>query len=212
MINYFNDCDSSAMLKDVADVRYKKKETLIKQSSHSSNFLFLRSGLVKIFTERRNDKNIVLQIITPNNFIGLSQLFESHYNYSAMAYKDSEVCIIPKESFYGLLQLSEKFRTYIMTEQSRLTNFYIEKISSLGTKQMHGRLADVILYLNRPDFAKISLFESITRKDIAEMSGMSSESAIRLLTEFRNDGLINTDGKRIEINNRELLQRLSEIG
>jgi hypothetical protein len=62
------------------------------------------------------------------------------------------------------------------------------------------------------NYEETNVFDYITRKDIAEMSGMSSESAIRLLTEFKNDGLIITDGKRLEINNLELLNRLSEVG
>ena len=208
-------CDKETALiyaQSMANVFYKKKETLVKQNSLTSNIFYLKSGLVKLFTERRNDKNILLQIVSPNNFIGITHLYTDVYNYTAMAVQDCEVCILPKSIVLQLMKANEKLNDLILREHSDISSFYIDKISSLGTKQMHGRLADAILYLSRPEFEGTAVFESITRKDIAEISGMSSESAIRLLTEFKNDGLIKTEGKKIVINNLELINRLSEIG
>ena len=77
---------------------------------------------------------------------------------------------------------------------------------------MHGRLADVLLYLNSSEFNNTDVFSHITRQDIAELSGMALESVIRLLSEFKEDGLIRLDGKKIVINNEELILKLSEIG
>jgi CRP/FNR family transcriptional regulator len=196
----------------MSKISYRKKETIIKQYSHSTHVLYLKSGLVKIFTERRNEKNIILNIVTPGSFIGITNLNNEVNNFSAIALRESEICILDKETFLSIMSKSISFNNHIFELNSKLTAYLIDKISSLGTKQMHGRLADVILYLCNPEYEEHSIFESITRKDIAEMSGMSSESAIRLLTEFKNDGLIKTNGKQVEINNFELMLRLSEIG
>jgi CRP/FNR family transcriptional regulator len=209
--NIDND-DSDIYLKNITKVRYKRKETIVKQSSHSSHLIYLKSGLVKIFTERRNDKNIILKLVTPKNFLDLSQLGSENYNFSAVALKDSEVCLIPKDVFYKMLSQNNAFSKVVLDVDAKFLSFLIDKLSSLGTKQMHGRLADVILYLCSEEFNELEVFSSITRRDIAEMSGMSSESAIRLLTEFKNDGLIKVEGKKIEINNIELMNRLSEVG
>jgi CRP/FNR family transcriptional regulator len=203
---------SSNFLRAVSRVQYKRKETIVKQSSHSSHIIYLKSGLVKIFTERRNEKNIILKLVTPKNFLDLSQLSSDNYNFSVVALKDSEVCLIPKDTFYKLVSHNSDLARVVFEDHSKLLTFLIDKISSLGTKQMHGKLADIILYLCSKEFKEIEVFNSITRRDIAEMSGMSSESAIRLLTEFKNDGLIKVEGKKIEINNIELMHRLSDIG
>lgn len=212
LLNYLDVETAKDFKQSVVNVFYKKKETLIKQNSQTTHVFFVKSGLIKIFTERRNDKNIVLQIVTPDNFIGVSHLYSNTFNFSAVSVQDSEVCIIPKNLVLQAMNKDENIRNYFQTKHCQLSHFYIDKISSLGTKQMHGRLADAILYLSRDEFKGTKVFESLTRKDIAEMSGMSSESAIRLLTEFKNDGLILSEGKKIEINNIELLNRLSEIG
>ena len=209
---FINSDTDEELLRSMVKVHYKRKETIIKQNSLSSHLIFLRSGLVKVFTERRNDKNIILKLVAPNNFIGLSQLYSEVFNFSVIALKDSEVCLLPKENFYQLLSKKPELVNFFLESNTKFSDYLISKISSLGTKQMHGRLADVILYLCNKEFDGTSVFDWITRKDIAEMSGMSPESAIRLLTEFKNDGLIVTDGKKIEINNIELISRLSEIG
>jgi CRP/FNR family transcriptional regulator, polysaccharide utilization system transcription regulator len=211
-VKFIDEETKTENLKHLIKVRYKKKETILKQNNHSTHLIFLKSGLAKIFTERRNDKNIILKIVVPNEIIGITHLSSDIYNFTAVALKDSEVCLLPKEYFINLMVKNKNFIKYMLDEQSKYTAFLVDKLSSLGTKQMHGRLADVILYLCGSDFRTTDVFDYITRRDIAEMSGMSSESAIRLLTEFKNDGLIKTNGKRIEINNVELLSRLSEIG
>jgi len=199
-------------LKSLITIRYKKRETIIKQNNHSTHLIYLKSGLVKVFTERNNDKNIILKIITPNNFINLSELCSDIYNFSCVALKDCEICLMPKEQFLNLINHNKNLTFPILELYSKFTKLLLDKISSLGTKQMHGRLADVILYLCGIELNNTDVFDFLTRRDIAEMSGMSSESAIRLLTEFKNDGLIKTNGKKIEINNLELITRLSEIG
>jgi CRP/FNR family transcriptional regulator len=191
---------------------YHKKETIIKQNSHCSYAIYLKQGLVKVFTERRNEKNIILKILPPNNFIGINTIHSEIYNFSITALKDSGVCMLPREQFFEIIQTNHDFASHFFYEQSKISAFLIDKISSLGTKQMHGRLADTIMYLTGNDLMAANVFEHISRKDIAELSGMSPESAIRLLTEFKNDGLIKQNGKSIVVNNSELLNRLSEIG
>jgi CRP/FNR family transcriptional regulator, polysaccharide utilization system transcription regulator len=201
--------DSNKLL---AQVHYKKKETIVKQGSHSSHVIYLKSGLIKVIAERRNDKNVILKIVPPKNFIGLTHMNADTYNFTAVSLRECEVCLWPKESIFNLMRRNNGFAQIIFKAHSKYSDLLVNKISSLGTKQMHGRLADVILYLCDAEFKDTNVFEAITRKDIAEMSGMSSESAIRLLTEFENDGLIKTEGKKLEINNLELLTRLSEVG
>lgn len=207
-----SDIEASSYLGKLVNINYKKKENIIKQNSHASHIVFVNKGLAKVFTERRNDKNIILNIVSSGSFIGLSDLYNDTYNYSVVALKESNVCLIPKVGFIELINQNLSLARYFLIIQSKYHSYMVNKLSSLGTKQMHGRLADVILYLNKEELNNDDIYGYITRKEISELSGMSPESAIRLLTEFKNDGLIRFEGKKIVINNMELLTRLSEIG
>jgi CRP/FNR family transcriptional regulator len=77
---------------------------------------------------------------------------------------------------------------------------------------MHGRLADTLLYLCDDGFDQDVLFNSISRKDIADFACISTESTVRLLTELKNDGVIDLTGKNIKILDRKHLVDISKRG
>ncbi|MCX7987239.1 MAG: Crp/Fnr family transcriptional regulator [Bacteroidales bacterium] len=204
--------DRKILLGRATQVHYRKKEMLFKQGSFQTSLFILKSGLVKIFVERRNEKNIIIKIASSNELINLTSFLQPTYEYSAIAMTNCEVCIIPLSDVQQFMSKKTEFSEELLRECSRIGSFIIQRMVSLGTKQMHGRLADVILYLCGKDFENTNIFEHLSRKDIAEIAGMSVEGSIRLLTEFKNDGLIRINGKEIVINNMELMLRLSEIG
>ncbi|HOT13676.1 MAG TPA: Crp/Fnr family transcriptional regulator [Bacteroidales bacterium] len=206
------DTGQGLLLNEVSEIFYKRKELIFKQNTRSTQIFYLKSGLVKLSIERRNEKNAILKILTPGSFIGINSFSKDLCQYSAAALTNSEVCIIPKEVVFKLITSNPCFAQIIFDAISEKYAYIIRKISSLSTKQMHGRLADVLLYLNSSEFNNTDVFSHITRQDIAELSGMALESVIRLLSEFKEDGLIRLDGKKIVINNEELILKLSEIG
>jgi CRP/FNR family transcriptional regulator len=86
------------------------------------------------------------------------------------------------------------------------------KIKSLGHKQMHGRLADILLYLCSDEFKEKNIFNYLSRKDIADFACISTESVVRLLTELKNEKIIEMEGKDIEILQLDLLKEISRRG
>lgn len=212
LTNVLSDNERKVLLQRATRIQYRKKEMLFKQGSFQTSLFLLKSGLVKTFIEKKNDKNLIIRLCRSNEFINLSSFLEVTYNYSAVTLSPCDVCIIPLEDVRQLLNKKGEFGQWLIQELSREENYLLQRMISLGTKQMHGRLADVILYLCSKDFENFSVFEYLSRKDIAEIAGMSVEGSIRLLTEFKNDGLISFNGKQITINNIELIRRLSEIG
>lgn len=204
--------DQGSLLNEASQIFYKRKELIFKQNTRSTQIFYLKSGLIKLSIERRNDKNSILKIMTPGSFIGIQSFNNDLFQYSASTLTNSEVCIFPKDKAFKIITSNAAFAQLIFDAISEKHAYIIKKISSLSTKQMHGRLADVLLYLNSSEFNNTDVFSHITRQDIAELSGMALESVIRLLSEFKEDGLIRLDGKKIVINNEELILKLSEIG
>jgi len=87
----------------------------------------------------------------------------------------------------------------------------MKKLISLNQKQLRGKVADSLLYLS-------TLYESkkfaltITRKELGELSAISEENAVRVLTEFKNEGVIDMNGKEIVLINTGLLETISNVG
>jgi len=194
-------------------ILYRKGENICKQSAFASYVLYIADGLVKIYLENQRNKNINVRISKPSEYIGLSAVFgDNIYNYSAIAIKDSTICLIEKDSFKKLLNDNGTFASEVIRWYCEKEKQLFEKIKDLGNKQMHGRLANTLLYLSDENFNNEDIFSLITRKDIADFACISTESTVRLLTELKNDKIIDIKGKRIEILNKEILKQISFRG
>ncbi len=212
---WFNDLPDDLLEKVVdnqVQLNYNKGEILCKQGGFATHVLFLTSGLVKIYKEH-HDKNLILKIAKPGEFIGLSSLFNKEvFNYSAASIDSSKIYSININTIKLLVKESPAFAERIITQLNQNTTQYFERIISLTQKQLHGRIADAILHLSRVIFIADKFNMLLTRRDLAEFCGMSTESAIRILKEFHNDKIVNLDGKILEVKSYKLLERLSEVG
>lgn len=194
------------------ELNYNKNEILCKQGSFATHVLFLTSGLVKIYKEH-HDKNLILKFARPGEFIGLSSIFNKEvFNYSSASIDSSKVYSININSIKLLIREKPLFAEKIITQLNQNTTQYFERIISLTQKQLHGRIADAILHLSRDIYKKDKFNMLLTRRDLAEFCGMSTESAIRILKEFHNDKIVNIEGKNLEVKSYKLLERLSEVG
>jgi len=194
-------------------IAYRKGETIFKQSTYISHIVFIRSGIVKIFTEGYNNKNIILRFVQSGEYIGLPFLFNNNYSYyTATALNNVELCLIEKNVFADLVLNNTEFKKQIFNIISNDTGILYQKITSLGTKQLHGRLATTILNLVKQEKDGENIFSYLTKKELAEFSGMSIESLMRLLNELKSDRIIVQEGKKIIINDYEMLVKLSQVG
>jgi len=194
-------------------VFYRKGESVCKQGAYTSYVLYLTEGLIKIYLETSNQKNINIKILKASEFLGLSSIFlDNIYNYSAVTLRDSTVCLIEKESFKKLISNNGAFASELINWYCKNEIHSYDILRSLLSKQMYGRLADVLLYLSGDHFTGEDIFSYITRKDISEFAGISMESTVRLLNELKNDEIIKTEGKKISILNRDLLLNISRSG
>ncbi|MBN1186936.1 MAG: Crp/Fnr family transcriptional regulator [Bacteroidales bacterium] len=193
-------------------ISYKKRETIIKEGTHVSNILYVIDGLVKVYIECP-DKNIIIKLLKSDNFIGLTSLFgDDTYYYSVAALKETRVCSIDCESFKGLVTNCCDFSRELSSWYCKNYNMMLSKCLNLGLRQLNGKLANTLLYLNGNEFKEDDVFSHISRNDLAELSGMSMESVVRILSEFNNENIIELKGKKIEIKNLERLQDINRKG
>ncbi len=154
-----------------------------------------------------------LKILRSSEFIGMSSVYGNNvYNYSATAMKDTTACLLDKDSIKKLLRNNGNFASEIIKWYCDNEKQLYSKIQSLSNKQMHGRLADTLLYLYNETMDNREILSCLSRKDIAEFSSLSTETTVRLLKEFRNDKIIDIKGRSIKIINYDLLKDISNKG
>ncbi len=194
-------------------ISYKKGENICKQGSFASHIIFLREGLVKVFLEGI-PKNLVLKISPAGNLVGLTSIYEGNniFLYSATTYTDSVVELIDINIFKQLLNENAKFASKVINVLNENTVQIYGRFYCLTHKQLHGRLADILLCLSERIFNQKSFDLPLSRIELAELTGMSTESVIRVMKDFKDDGLIETSGKQIKIINYDVMNKISEVG
>ena len=194
-------------------VKYKKGEVICKEGSFASNIMMMEEGLAKVFIEN-GPSTLIVKLIPDGNFIGMATISEENniYFYSASAYVDSVVRQIDLNFFRQLLEQNSAFAREIIDILSSNSLQIYGRFFCLTQKQAYGRLADIILCLAERVFKTNAFDLPLSRKDLADLSGMSSETVIRMLNKFIQEGLIEMDGKKFRILDYERLDQISQKG
>ncbi|TNE70659.1 Crp/Fnr family transcriptional regulator [bacterium] len=192
---------------------FRKGENLTKQGAFASYVLFLVDGLAKQHVELDESKNFNTKIVEPGDFIGLSAIFtKTQYAYSTVALTDCKAFLIEKSVMSGLIKQNGDFGLRLFQKQCEQQTDLFEKLQSVLKKQMNGRLAEALLYLHSISNKGDSVFQLLSRKDIAEFAGMSTESTVKLLKSFEKDGWIQLSDKDIRLKAFEKLEFTSRMG
>lgn len=195
------------------EVNFKAGELIFKQGTPNMHFLCLTRGKVKTYIEGFNDKNLILGIIKPIEYIlGPGIYADQMHHFSAMAIEDSKACLVDLLTLKNLIRNNADFAEDFLKKVSLQSIYNYELFISLTQKQMPGRIADVLLYLRNKVYESNPFHTTLSRQDLADMSGMSKESAIRILREFKDEGIIQVTGNDFEILNPDNLVKISQTG
>lgn len=207
------DEEKDLLEKNSVTVDYKKGETISKQGSFASNILYIESGLVKVYIEGK-PKNLILTITPEDHFVGLQAIIEGNntFLYSVSTYVDSRIKLIDIQVFKQLLRQNPAFATKIINILNENSAQAYGRFFCLTRKQLHGRLADTLLCLSERIFKSDAFELPLSRNDLGDLTGMSTESVIRIMKEFKDDKLIKVVCKTIEIVDKERIKKISEVG
>lgn len=195
------------------EVSYKRGENICKQGTYASHIMYICNGLVKIYME--NDVNtLTLKILSSGNILGLTALLDGAniFQYSAYAYQDSKIRLIDLKIFKELILRNPAFANEVINMLCENSIQTFSRFFSFTQKQTYGRMADILLCLALRIFKNIEFDLNLTRKELGELTGMTPETAIRILSKFNQDKLISIEGKTIKIVDPKKLQQISDHG
>jgi CRP/FNR family transcriptional regulator len=195
------------------EIEFEKGEIIIKANDEVKQFLYLKKGLVKLVKPELNAKERIISIARPMDFVSLLSTFsDTHYSYSITALEKSVVCSIDLDSMKDVIRQNGAFALELMEQVSRSTNSILQATYELDNKQLRGRIAFILLWFAQKIYHKNSYNLPISRREIGELINMTTENVIRILSEFRKDGILKIDGKNISIENMEILEKISKSG
>lgn len=194
-------------------VNYNRKDIIVKQFSASSHVYYIIKGIIKVSSEQRKGKNLVMKIDTTGSFVGLiSLLGGDSYNFTVTAVENCTLAQIPISTLKSVMLQNAQFALEISQLISRHSLFLINRLAGLLYKQLPGRVADLILYFADDIFCNNEFEFPVNRTELAELCGTTKESLIRTLSEFNHDRIIELERNRIRIISYDILKTLSRFG
>lgn len=191
---------------------FRRHEKICRQGENVTHAIYLVEGSAKLFIEGISGHNIILYLMKPPAYIGLLSFFESvKYTYSVTAIEDSRVCMVDLEFLKKLYLRNHELLLKLNEAFGKSVALIMNKIICLNQKNTRGRIADSLLYLSN-FFGSNKYDLPLTRKELGEMSAISEENTVRLLTEMRKEKIITLEGKQMVINNKDILRKISDLG
>ncbi|MGC9471471.1 MAG: Crp/Fnr family transcriptional regulator [Bacteroidales bacterium] len=194
-------------------VRFENRETIFRQDTRSSHFMFVEQGLVKIYKTGKSKKILTLKLEGPGHFVGLLSVLGSEiHQYSASAVGPASIRFFDHDTFLEVVMRNGNFSLNLLREISRHGLFMFDKLISQAQKQLPGKVAEVILYFSENIFHSQEFEIPLTREEMSQLAGTTKESFIRTLSEFRHDKIIDLDGKKISIRSMKIIRILNDLG
>jgi len=208
---------SKEELKKVSDSKttkvLKKGEPLFEEGEKLNGVFCVRDGVSKLSKLSPNGKDQIVKLATKGEVMGQRAIIaEETSNLSAIAVSDMEVCFIPKDSIATTLHKNPNFTMEVLRHMAHDLKEADDVIVNMSQKTVKQRIAEAFLYLKNnfgegeDGFLKLTL----SREDIANVVGTATESAIRIISEFKKKGLLHTSGKKIGILDERKLKDLAE--
>ena len=194
-------------------VVFKPGETIRKQGTSMTHVISVNTGLAKLYLEGIEHRNAILRLVKPSNFIGGPGIYlDLMHHYTVTALIESSVCFIDIHVFKEIIKQNSLFAQEFMKDFSRNTLAVYNRLIYLTQKQMPGRMADTLLYLFNDIFQSSKFPMLVSKQDLADLSAMSKDSAVKVLREFQNDGIIRITDHEMELLDPGSLNKISKIG
>jgi len=192
---------------------YSEGQSIIKEGTLIRDFTYLKSGLVKLFRRDPSGREQIITIAKPMDYVSLLSVFSNdRYNYSVTALEDSVTCNLKMEEVLSLVKKNGALGFSLLQKMSRVADQLILESLEIRKKHLRGRVAYLLIYFSQYIYFSQEFDLPLTRKEMAEYVGMTTENVIRSLSEFRKDGILKIYGKTIHIVNMDTLKSISEFG
>jgi CRP-like cAMP-binding protein len=183
---------------------YKKGQTIFYEGTRPMGLFCIHSGKIKVFKMGSQGKEQIIYLAKPGDFLGYRALLsEEFYAASATVLEEAQICFVPKNDFFETLQRNPKLYTNMMKAVCHELGIMEDKIAMLAQKSVRERLATTLIMLKETygmeGDGSVLIDIALSREDLANIVGTATETVIRLLSEFKQDGLIALDKKKIRV-------------
>lgn len=184
------------------DKVYKKGEIIFREGAYPDGIFFIKSGKVKKYKLNPDGKEYIIYVANTGEIIGYHAILsEDRYPDSAAALEESTVSFIPRKNFLEALKQSDTLNKRLLRTLSHEFAVLANSLSLFAQKSVRERLALQLIVIRekyKVNFKPGMAVEiNMSREDLASLVGTARENVVRLLTEFKEKGIVETRGRKI---------------
>jgi CRP-like cAMP-binding protein len=189
----------------------KKGDVIFDEGDRLNGVYCIKDGICKLSKLSENGKDQIVKLVVKGELLGQRSLIsDERANLQATALNDMEVCFIPKDEIINDLKKNPSFTFDVLQQMAHDLKDSDEIIVNMAQKSVRRRMAEILINIHKnfgtnPDG---TLSVLLSREDFASLVGTATESAIRVLSQFKKEGLISAVGKHIKIENLDKLNHV----
>ncbi len=193
-------------------LKFNKGEYFLSEGTSIGGLYCIEKGKAKLTKLNTNGKEQIIKFIKSGDILGHRTILSSELvGLNAIALEEMQVCFIPKRDVLTVIKNNQNFSMDLIKNVSLQLNEANNLISLMAQKPVRERLAELLLQLEEIFMSDKDGYIDVvlTREEIANSIGTATESAIRLISNFKNAEIIDLKGKRIKILDSKKLKNLS---
>lgn len=207
-----SDSDLDVLQSIVVERSYRKGEVIFHAGDSGSTLFILKSGAVKISICDCKGTEDILKILSTGDFFGeMSMLDGQHRSATVTAMEKCSALMVQREHFIDFIKQHPQIILSLLALMSRRLRKTDEKIANLRFADAYGKVARAILDISDERGVRkgngIEFNLKLSRQELADLVGVTRETATRILVEFQQNGCIKVEGKNISILNEGTLRR-----
>jgi CRP-like cAMP-binding protein len=212
----FSDKELEEIAKYFHEKHYNKGDYLFFEEEAEPGIYILVDGLIKLIKETPDGKTIIVRLVFPKEMFGWVEVGnrKPRYTYTAQAVLPSMVLYMSNQDFINLSMKYPHLALMITCDLSEHLLETYEVLKSIASGKVEERIAKLLLELadkigkETPE-GYLVIEAPITRQDIAEMTGTTVETAIRIMSRWKKEGIIDTERGKIVLKDLDYLEELA---
>jgi len=211
-----SDSELNKLSSHTSRITYKKGQILFYQGTRPMGLFCVHSGKVKVSQSTPKGGEQILYISKEDDFLGYRALLsEEYYAATATVTEESYISFIPKEDFLSAVSENPVFLQKLLNEVCKHLGQMEKKLTQFSSFSVRERLAGTLLTLKQAygvEGMTCTLIDlSLTRQELANLVGTATETLIRLLSEFKTEGLIKLEGRKISVVDEKRLVKAADF-
>lgn len=192
-------------------IRLGETQLLFSQGEKVDYFYLVMSGKIKLFRVSPDGQEKVIEIVPPGGVFAEALMFmdEPHYPVSAAALADTEVVGIDTRDFKAMLWDSTDTCFHLMSDMCFRLRKLIHEIDTLTLHSGTCRVASYFLHSAPHEQESFEL--DLAKNLIAARLSVKPETFSRIIANLKRQGIVNVDGNRVTILDRDALKSISMV-